>query len=281
MPVSTAPIRVYPKSIADLDRLFRGFLVTTDPNTVGPAELMTDAVTEEKVADDAITADKIAANAVTTSKILDDAVTDAKLRNSTARSVIGRSAATAGDPADIAADADGKLLIRRAGSLGFDVLGDTDIPGSIARDSEVSAAAAAAQAGAEATAAAALSAALAALNLASGTYTPTRSAEANLDSNVTMSQAQYLRVGSVVTVSGRFTADPTLAATTTSFEGTLPVASNIGAAEDVAGMAFCGNIAAQGAEIIGVAANDTFKVQWKAGDVTSQTWSYAFVYRVI
>jgi len=117
--------------------------------------------------------------------------------------------------------------------------------------------------------------------LAAGVYTPTRSAEANMDANVTMSEAQYLRVGNTVTVSGRFTADPTLTATTTSFEMTLPIASNIGAAEDVAGTAFCGAIAAQGAEIIGVAANDTAKVQWKAGDITSQTWSFIFSYQVL
>lgn len=117
--------------------------------------------------------------------------------------------------------------------------------------------------------------------LAAGVYTPTRSAEANMDANVTMTEAQYMRVGNTVTVSGRFTADPTLTATTTSFEITLPVASNIGAVEDVAGVAFCGAIAAQGAEIIGVVANDTAKVQWVAGDVTSQSWSYTFSYQVI
>ena len=117
--------------------------------------------------------------------------------------------------------------------------------------------------------------------LSSGVYTPTRSAEANLDSNVTMSEAQYLRVGATVTVSGRFTADPTLTVTTTSFEITLPVASNIGAAEDVAGIAFCGAIAGQGAAIYGVAANDTAKVEWVSGDVTSQVWSYTFTYQVI
>lgn len=116
---------------------------------------------------------------------------------------------------------------------------------------------------------------------ASGVYTPTRSAEANLDANVTVTEAQYMRVGSAVTVSGRFTADPTTTATTTSFEITLPIASNLGAAEDAAGMAFCGNIASQGAEVIGVAANNTAKVQWKSTDATSQTWSYTFTYQVI
>lgn len=120
-----------------------------------------------------------------------------------------------------------------------------------------------------------------ALGFADGVYTPTRSAEVNLDSNVTMSEAQYMKVGATVTVSGRFTADPTLTATTTSFEITLPVASNIGAAEDIAGVAFCGNIVSMGGEIIGVAANDTAKVFWKASDVTSQTFSYVFVYQVI
>ncbi len=120
-----------------------------------------------------------------------------------------------------------------------------------------------------------------AIALSSGVYTPTRSAEANLDANVTMTEAQYMRVGSTVTVSGRFTADPTLAATATSFEITLPIASNIGAAEDVAGVAFCGAIAGQGAAIIGVAANDTAKVFWVSGDITSQSWSYTFSYQVL
>lgn len=115
----------------------------------------------------------------------------------------------------------------------------------------------------------------------SGTYSPTRSAEANMDGNVSLTTAKYYRLGDIVTVSGRFTADPTLTATATSFEMTLPVASNLAAAEDVSGTAFCGSIAGQGAEIIGVAANDTAKVQWISGDITSQTWSYMFSYRVI
>lgn len=114
----------------------------------------------------------------------------------------------------------------------------------------------------------------------SGTYTPTRSAESNLDSNVTMTAAHWQRVQNEITVAGRFTADPT-AGGAASFEITLPVTSNIGAAEDVSGVAFCGGIAGQGAEIIGVAANDTAKVQWIAVDTTSKVWSYIFTYRVI
>lgn len=115
-----------------------------------------------------------------------------------------------------------------------------------------------------------------------GTYTPTRSAEANLDANVTPSQFQYMRVGNVVTVSGRVTAvDPTLTATATSYELTLPIASNIGAVEDCAGTAFCGAIAGMGAAITGSVANNTAVVSWISSDITSQAWSLHFTYEVI
>lgn len=120
-----------------------------------------------------------------------------------------------------------------------------------------------------------------AVELAAGTYTPTRSAEANTDANVTMTEAQYMQIGATVTVSGRFTADPTTTTVATSFEMTLPVASDIGAVEDVAGTSVCGNILSMCAEVVGVTANNTAKIQWKASDVTSQTWSYSFTYQVL
>lgn len=51
--------------------------------------------------------------------IAPNGVTDQMLRDSAARSVIGRSAATAGDPADIIASADGQVLQRAGGILVF------------------------------------------------------------------------------------------------------------------------------------------------------------------
>lgn len=48
-----------------------------------------------------------------------DVVSDAKLRNSAALSVIGRSANSTGDPADIAASNDGEVLRRSGTTLGF------------------------------------------------------------------------------------------------------------------------------------------------------------------
>ena len=117
--------------------------------------------------------------------------------------------------------------------------------------------------------------------LAYGVYSPTRSAEVNMDANVTMTEAQYMRVGNTVTVSGRFTADPTLTATATSFEITLPVASNFGAVEDAAGTAFCGSIAAMGAEVTASVANNTLVISWISSDITSQSWSWHATYQVI
>jgi hypothetical protein len=114
-----------------------------------------------------------------------------------------------------------------------------------------------------------------------GTYTPVRSAEANLDANVTTFQCQFMRIGNVVTVSGRFTADPTTTLTATSFELTLPVASNFGAVEDAAGTAFCGTNAGEGVQISASVANDKLVFAWTPVAVTSQTFSFSATYEVI
>lgn len=56
-----------------------------------------------------------------------NAVTDAKLRDSAALSVIGRSANTAGDPADIPAGTDGHVLRRNGATLGFGAIATAGI----------------------------------------------------------------------------------------------------------------------------------------------------------
>lgn len=113
-----------------------------------------------------------------------------------------------------------------------------------------------------------------------GTSAPTQSAQSNLTAS-TVSAANYYIVNGMVTVFGKFTADPTAAATVTSFEMSLPVPSNLGADSDLAGVAFSPTVAGQGAAIFGVPANDTAKVQWISGDVTDQPWYYQFSYRIL
>lgn len=67
----------------------------------------------------ALDAAQIVSGSFGTSFISNDAITNAKLRDSSALSVIGRSANSTGDPADIAAASDHQVLRRSGTSLGF------------------------------------------------------------------------------------------------------------------------------------------------------------------
>jgi hypothetical protein len=116
--------------------------------------------------------------------------------------------------------------------------------------------------------------------VSAGVYTPTLTNGANVAAS-TAYQCQYVRMGSVVSVSGKVAVDPTLAATATELGISLPIASNFGAAEDCGGVAFATAIAGQGAGIIADAANDRASMNWVAADVTNQPMSFTFTYRVI
>lgn len=121
----------------------------------------------------------------------------------------------------------------------------------------------------------------------SDTYTPQESAETNHAAAMTIYPATFFAVGNLVTVSGRFIADPNAATTLTSFELSLPPGYNsqLANAYELKGVAVCGSVAGAGstgmvAEIFANAASNTAKVQWISSDVTAQTWSYSFTYQV-
>lgn len=114
---------------------------------------------------------------------------------------------------------------------------------------------------------------------ANGVYTPTLTSVANLDAT-TAYQCQYMRVGSVVTVSGKLDANPT-AIGSVQVGITLPVASDIGAIQDVGGVGFATAIAGQGAGIVGDLTNDRAQMEWIAVDVSNQSMAFTFTYRVI
>jgi hypothetical protein len=92
--------------------------------TVAAAGLASDSVTTAKILD----------SNVTTAKIADANVTKAKLENSTALSVIGRSANSSGVPTDIAASNDGEVLRRSGTALGFGKIVDANVDASAAID---------------------------------------------------------------------------------------------------------------------------------------------------
>lgn len=115
---------------------------------------------------------------------------------------------------------------------------------------------------------------------ASGAYSPTFTSVANLDSTPT-GTAQYSRNGSVVTVSGQFSANPTSPAAATTFGISLPVASNFANTYECAGTAFAGAIAGMGAAINADTTNDRANVTWVSSDINAQTWSFIFTYLII
>ena len=115
--------------------------------------------------------------------------------------------------------------------------------------------------------------------LASGTYTPTLTNVTNLSAS-TAYQAQYMRVGSTVTVSGRVDIDPT-AIGAVELGVSLPIASNFGAIEDCAGVASASGIAGQCAAVAADTANDRAKLVYIAVDVSNQPMYFSFTYQII
>ena|SRR3990167_5910609 len=115
---------------------------------------------------------------------------------------------------------------------------------------------------------------------ATQTYTPGLTNVSNLDAS-TAYQCQYFRVGNVVTVSGKVDVDPTTAGVSTSLGINLPIASNLGAIGDCAGVAFASGIAGQGAAIIADIAANRAQMEWVTTDVTNQPMYFSFTYLVI
>lgn len=113
-----------------------------------------------------------------------------------------------------------------------------------------------------------------------GKYTPTLTNVANLAAS-TAYECQWLRVGNVVTMSGRVDVDPSGAGASTQLGISLPVASAFGALENGAGVAFASGVASQGAALIADAANDRFQMQWIATDVANRAMYFTATYEVI
>lgn len=111
-----------------------------------------------------------------------------------------------------------------------------------------------------------------------GTYTPTLSNTTNVASS-TASVCHYMRVGSVVTVSGAVTIDVT-AATATLLGMSLPIASNFSASTQLGGVAstYDGVAVNEVAEIIGDSTNDRASIRFYAVATTARTWRFTFTY---
>jgi hypothetical protein len=117
------------------------------------------------------------------------------------------------------------------------------------------------------------------LRTQSGTYTPTITNVANVASS-TAFECQWMRVGDVVTVSGKVVVDPT-AATLTRIRMTLPIASDFGAEEDAAGTAGNRSTTGESGVIFADSTNDEVELRFTPSDTASNTLIFHYTYNRI
>ena len=115
----------------------------------------------------------------------------------------------------------------------------------------------------------------------SGTYTPTLFNTTNVAAS-TAYVCQYIRVGDIVFVSGRVDIDVTAAGADTVMGMSLPIASNIGAVQDLGGSAVSRSTAVSTYAITGDAANDRASILgFASGSIANIGYGFLFMYRVI
>lgn len=115
--------------------------------------------------------------------------------------------------------------------------------------------------------------------LVSGTYTPTLVNSTNVAASTAYS-CQYLRVGSVVHVSGRVDIDPTATGDTV-LTMTLPIASNLGNSNELCGTAAGSNTTVVECFSISGDGTDVAAFQGAAVNTANHGFFFTFTYRVI
>lgn len=116
--------------------------------------------------------------------------------------------------------------------------------------------------------------------VASGTYTPTATTVLNV-SAVTVTDAQYMRVGSVVTVSGTISIDA-VATGVAQVRMTLPIASNLSWSHQLAGVVVTMTTSpSQYGAVYGDAANNEAVFYVTANSISNNAHAYTFTYLII
>jgi hypothetical protein len=114
-----------------------------------------------------------------------------------------------------------------------------------------------------------------------GTYTPTLTNTTNVAAS-TSGVCNYMRMGSMVHVSGVISIDPTAGTASTVLGISLPVASNFAANGDLGGTAACVEVTGYSAGIYADSTNDRATLQFvTAADAANRVWAFSFMYRVI
>lgn len=232
---------------------------------------------------------------IQTADIADDQVTYAKIQNISATDkILGRSTAGAGDTEEIDCTAAGRALLDDASAsaqrttLGLGTIATQDAnnvsisggslsgisitSGSITGITDL----AVADGG---TGSSTASAARTALGFADGTYTPTLTNGTNVAASQTY-QAQYMRVGNTVTVSGSVDVNKTAAAATL-LGISLPIASDFGNDYECAGTCNASATVSESAAIRADTTNNRAEMVWVSSTTNNHKYYYTFTYLVI
>lgn len=250
--------------------------------------------------------------------ITTNGVTDSLLRQSAALSVVGRSANSTGNVADIAASSDGDVLRRSGTTLGFGTVATAGIANGAVTGAKI------VQSGTIDVGAADLTTTgtITTATLKAGSGSPEGVTTAGVGAiyrdttngklyqkrtgsgntgwvlherceastytptgttitnldSITPQLATYTRVGDIVTVTGACTIDPTASGNITG-DLSLPIASDFGAASDLSGLVIAGQLYI--GIIVGNATNDRASVTMSNTITTSYAFRYFFQYRVI
>ncbi len=117
--------------------------------------------------------------------------------------------------------------------------------------------------------------------LASGSYTPTLTSVANVSSS-TAALCIYMRVGNTTVVHGKVAVTDSSQGVETKVGISLPIASNIGAATDLAGVTVVENLGGDAGFLLGDAANDRAELRYVAAASGSSADHYfTFSYRML
>ena len=114
----------------------------------------------------------------------------------------------------------------------------------------------------------------------SGTYTPTLTIIANLDA-FTAYACQYVKVGSVVTVSGRVDLNPTTTLVMSQLGISLPFASAFTGTNQCGGVGATDTVAGQSSAIVADAVNARAQMRWVPVDATNQPMFFTFTYLIV
>jgi hypothetical protein len=120
-------------------------------------------------------------------------------------------------------------------------------------------------------------------NVFSGTYTPTLTNSTNVASS-TASELQYMRVGSVVTVSGLVAITPTAGSdANTVLRMSLPISSNFASSANLGGTGVISSAAGRGvaAAIYADTTNDLAEFNFLSPATSGLSTRFTFTYRII